>query len=204
LELIPYILGVVFSSIISGQLVSRTSLFSYRTICIFGGIFIVVGAGLITTWTETTGRGPQIGYMIISGIGVGAIMQTTILLCQHIVPVSDLASVTALLLFFRTIGAVFGIAILGTIFQNKLTEGVDALNLPSDIPVNLIKQNAQFVIQLPEPIRSLVISAYVKALNSAFIAVVPLGGAVLISSIFMGSHKPVIDERKPGAITTFE
>ncbi|CAJ0909369.1 16962_t:CDS:10 [Entrophospora sp. SA101] len=200
LELLPYILGVVFSSIIIGQLVSRTNVFSFRTICMFGAVLVVVGSGLITTWTETTERGPQIGYMLITGFGVGSIMQTTILLGQQIVSINDLAPTTALLLFFRFIGAVFGVAVIGTIFQNKLEENVDALNLPPDVPVDLIKQSVEFILHLPDPIRGLVISAYVRALHVAFIAIVPLGGVTLISSSFLGSHKPIISDGKLGEL----
>ncbi|RGB25353.1 hypothetical protein C1646_771865 [Rhizophagus diaphanus] len=67
LDLLPFILAVVFAVIFTGQLISR--------------------------------------------IGIAS---------QHIVAREDLASVTSLMTFFRTIGAVFGVAILGTVFNNEL------------------------------------------------------------------------------------
>jgi hypothetical protein len=71
LELIPYILGIVISSIGSGQFVSRTDKFAYRTISAAGAVLITVGVVLITLWDENTGRAAQVCYMIIAGLGVG-------------------------------------------------------------------------------------------------------------------------------------
>ncbi|CAG8626252.1 6542_t:CDS:2 [Funneliformis mosseae] len=71
LELLPYIFGAVSASISTGQIMSRSDIASYRTITIIGGIFITVGSGLLTLWNEHSGRGVQISYMIITGVGVG-------------------------------------------------------------------------------------------------------------------------------------
>ncbi|GES73094.1 major facilitator superfamily domain-containing protein [Rhizophagus clarus] len=121
LELLPLILAVVFTIIFTGQLVSRTTIITYKMYCILGGILMVIGSGLTSTFSETSTRGELVGYLLITGVGMGCIMQITILASQHVVAREDIASVTSLLTFFRTIGAVFGVAILGTVFNNELS-----------------------------------------------------------------------------------
>ncbi len=71
LELLPFILGVVFAAITTGQLVSRTDRVSFKLLCIIGGMLIMVGSGLTSTFNETSTRGELTGYLLIGGIGVG-------------------------------------------------------------------------------------------------------------------------------------
>ncbi|CAG8806069.1 12937_t:CDS:2, partial [Dentiscutata erythropus] len=89
-----------------------------------------IGAGLTTMWNENTGYGEFIGYMVISGAGIGISMQAITLCVQGMVEPKDIAAATALSLFFRSIGAVLGIAISGTIFNNKLSQTLSTLTLP--------------------------------------------------------------------------
>ncbi|CAG8490871.1 2817_t:CDS:10 [Dentiscutata heterogama] len=126
LELLPYVLGLVFAPMFVGQLVSRTTYFSYGFICAFGSILMAIGTGLISTFSEYTNKSLIICYLFIAGIGAGLITETTVFAGQEIVEHKDVASVISLLAFFRTIGAVFGVAILGTVFNNVFYS-----NLPS-------------------------------------------------------------------------
>ncbi|CAI2165954.1 13712_t:CDS:10 [Funneliformis geosporum] len=201
LELIPYILGVVLASIIAGQFMSRTDIASYRTISILGGVMIAVGSGLLTLWNENTGRGVQIAYMIIAGIGVGVILQSTMLCGQQIVDNKDVAVITSLLSFFRTIGAVFGIAMIGTTFKNVLAHNLDKLSLPADINL-VVRQSALAVHELPDDMRIPVIAAYVNALSSAYMVLVPMGALCALSAMFIGNHKPIISEKE--TVVVFE
>ena len=102
LELIPFILGVVIASIVSGQAISRLPNIRKQLFCVAGGALIIVGAGLITTFDVDTSRGKQIGYLFVLGFGVGLIMQTTLLIGQASVIYSDIAIISAVLVFFRT------------------------------------------------------------------------------------------------------
>ncbi|CAB5331361.1 unnamed protein product [Rhizophagus irregularis] len=201
LELIPLILGVVIASVSSGQAVSRTDKFAYRTLSMTGAALIAIGSGLITLWDENSGRAPQICYMIIAGLGIGLIMQTTLLCGQGIVEYKDVASVTALLMFFRLIGAVFGVAIVGTIFSNVLTNNIENIAIPPEL-AGAVKASATVVNQLPIEIRGPVISAYVGALRAAFTADIPIGILCFLASLFMGNHKPSL--RTTDTVVAFE
>ncbi|CAG8555404.1 2755_t:CDS:2 [Ambispora gerdemannii] len=190
LELLPYVLGVVLASIFSGQAMSRYEELSKQWICLVGAAFITIGAGLVSILTEDSNRGEQIGFLLITGLGVGLIMQTTLLSGQSAVDYFDIATVTSMLSFFRLIGAVFGVAIIGTIFNNELAKKVDPLNLGIHI-VEAIKKSPTSIYEfdLTRPQKSQVIHAYVKALDAAFLIVVPMGILCFLCALAIGKNK---------------
>jgi hypothetical protein len=74
LELLPLMLGLVFCSIASGLLCSKTG--RVREWIWIGTSLIVVGGGLLTTLNADSNRGEQIGYLLILGCGCGLCVQT--------------------------------------------------------------------------------------------------------------------------------
>ncbi|CAG8693633.1 24703_t:CDS:2, partial [Dentiscutata erythropus] len=116
----------------------------------------IIGAGLTTMWNENTGYGEYLGYMLIGGAGIGISIQSLILCVQGLVEQKDIASATTLTLFFRSIGAVFGIAISQTIYNNKLSQALSTLTLPPTFSTNSV-----YTIRLLSPEdQSSVIHAY--------------------------------------------
>ncbi|CAG8439918.1 5459_t:CDS:10 [Dentiscutata heterogama] len=182
LELLPFILGLVFMAIFSGQLVSRTVFITYGALCILGSILMAVGSGLISTFSEDTSRSQIIGYSLIAGFGVGLIIQVTVLAGQGVVEPKDIATVTSLLTFFRTMGAVFGVAILGSVFNNVFNS-----NLPPEMQGTLSgfgqvttgKQPPQFIIH-----------DFVTALDTAFKVAIVFSGLTFISSLPLIAVRP--------------
>ncbi|CAG8615285.1 5208_t:CDS:2, partial [Dentiscutata heterogama] len=151
--------GVVIMSIFSGQLVSRTVFFTYGAICVLGSILMAIGSGLISTFTEDSSQIQIVGYSLITGIGAGLILQITVLAGQGIAEPKDIATVTSLLAFFRTMGAVFGIAILGTVFNNVFNS-----NLPQQFQGSL--QN--FGIFMSGKPSQIIIHNFLIALDATF------------------------------------
>jgi hypothetical protein len=67
-------------------------------------------------------------YMAVLGTGLGQTMQPLLLAAQNSVPYSELGVATATGTFARSIGGSIGVAVMGTIFNNRL-----ATNLPKQI-----------------------------------------------------------------------
>ncbi|KAF0493321.1 MFS general substrate transporter [Gigaspora margarita] len=181
LELIPLMMGILFMDIFSGQLVSRTVFFSYGTICTFGSILMIIGSGLISTFSENTNKSQIIGYSIIFGLGVGLITQTTVLAGQGIVQYEDIATVTSFIVFFRTIGPVFGVAILGTVFNNVFKS-----NLPLQLQGSLYSTSLVVKGQIPESL----IHDFALGLDIVFGITIIFAGLALISSLPLMTVKP--------------
>ncbi|CAG8558683.1 2403_t:CDS:2, partial [Dentiscutata heterogama] len=190
IDFMPYILGVVVFIILAGQFFSRTDKVSYRCVIFVSAIITIIGAGLTTMWNENTGYGEFLGYMVIGGAGIGISIQTITLCVQGMVEPKDIAVATALSLFFRSIGAVFGIAISGTLFNNKLSQALSTLTLPPTFSTGSV-----YTIRLLSPEeQSSVIHAYVLAFQFTFYFIILYSTLMFISGLFMGNSKPKFRE----------
>jgi hypothetical protein len=181
LELLPLMLGVVGCSIASGQLCSRTG--HVREFIWAGTSLILVGGGLLTTWSTDSNRGMQIGYLLILGCGCGLCAQTLIIAAQSCVGPKDIAMITSLGNFFRMVGASFGIAVFGTVFNNVLAEKLSTLTLPFSVQV--AEHSFTLVQQLPEPLQTQVKDAYCAALDRLYLLILPFGAVAFIASLFI-------------------
>ena len=70
-------------------------------------------------------------YMFVVGLGLGLVMQVLVVAVQNTVPHALLGTATSTATFFRTIGGAFGVAALGTVFNNRLISQVRASGNPA-------------------------------------------------------------------------
>ncbi|KAG2188367.1 hypothetical protein INT44_001120 [Umbelopsis vinacea] len=180
LELLPYMLGVVFCNISVGLLTAKTGV--YRIWIWTGTCLITVGSGLITMLGLYSNRGEQIGYLLVAGVGFGCCMQTLIVAAQASVTYKDMAVTTAFVNFSRTLGGVFGLAIAGTLFNNRLISGLMTLNLSPEI-VQSAANDVKYVNSLTGTEHEEIAQQYVDALKLCFYIMVPYGGMSFLCSL---------------------
>lgn len=114
---IPMTLAIVFSSIVTGQIISRTG--KYRIIGIIGMSLTTLGMGLLWTMNMDTDRLTTIFYMIVMGLGLGIAFPLYTLVVQNAFPIQRVGVVTAAITFFRSIGSAVGVAVLGSVVNNQ-------------------------------------------------------------------------------------
>jgi EmrB/QacA subfamily drug resistance transporter len=128
LVLTPLMLGFIFSSIVGGQLLSRTG--RYKILAMIGFIIAAIGMFLLSRMTPTTTQGEVVRNMLVTGLGIGVMMSLFTIVVQNAFPYRQLGEVTASLTFFRSIGSTMGVAVMGTImtngFQNALQSNIPA------------------------------------------------------------------------------
>ena len=126
--LTPMMLGLVAGSVISGQILSRTG-GHYRIQGVFGLAIMSVGMWLLSNMTPDTSNSTAVAYIVIVGFGLGNTMPLYVIAVQNAVPHSVLGVATSSTAFFRQIGGAFGLAILGSVMNNRFssefTEGLD-------------------------------------------------------------------------------
>jgi hypothetical protein len=106
IHLLPMLLSVVVSSILTGLLVSRIGY--YTPFLIFGISLTAIGAGLLTTLEVGTSAGKWIGFQILYGFGFGSCAQTPNMAAQTVLRREEVA-IGASLMFFglQLFGAIF-------------------------------------------------------------------------------------------------
>ncbi|KAG0371481.1 hypothetical protein BGX24_001612 [Mortierella sp. AD032] len=191
LEMLPLVAGMLISSISSGNMITRWG--HYRPFIWLGLTLATTGIGLLTLLKVDSGRGPQIGFMLIIGLGLGMSIQNIMVAIQSAVTMKDIAVATANTTFFRTVGSVMGVAIAGTVFINGVHKHLAPI-IAIDPRVEAVISNSYLAPSFGPEVERQILEAYMKALRSAFTVSIPLMGAGLLSSLFIEHHKL----RRPG------
>jgi len=116
--LTPMMLGVVVSSLISGQLLSRTG-GHYRIQGAFGIAIMAVGIALLSRMTAETSYTKAVVNIVVTGFGLGITLPLYTIVVQNAVPYNVLGVATSLAAFLRSLGGSFGLAIFGSVINNR-------------------------------------------------------------------------------------
>ncbi|MEU8260150.1 MDR family MFS transporter [Micromonospora sp. NPDC048999] len=118
LLLLPLMFGMLVVSLVVGRTITKTG--RYRIFPIVGGVVMTVGMGLLTRLDLGTSKTESSLYMIVLGVGMGFLMQTSMLIAQNSVEQKDLGAASGAATFFRSIGGSFGVSLAGAIFAARL------------------------------------------------------------------------------------
>ena len=130
--MLPMVLGLMISSIASGQIVSRTG--KYRIFPVTGTAFTAVGYTVLTFLTADRPLWFLMTGMFLIGLGLGQLMQTLTLAAQNSVSPRDIGVATSAATFFRQIGGTMGTAVLlSVLFSLMPTNITGALQNESDL-----------------------------------------------------------------------
>jgi EmrB/QacA subfamily drug resistance transporter len=120
--LTPLMLGAVTTSLLTGQLISRTG--RYRWNVVFGPLVLATGMFLLSRMNAHTTNGEAARNMVIAGVGIGSMMQVFVISVQNAVSRAHIGSATALTQFSRQMGATIGVTVIGAIVNHGLPSGV--------------------------------------------------------------------------------
>ncbi|MFL5656443.1 MAG: MDR family MFS transporter [Ktedonobacteraceae bacterium] len=120
LILTPMMGGLIFSSIISGQLVSRFGKYKWLA---FVGMAITIGGSLLLLRLDVNSTYTQlIIAMIVLGLGLGFSMSLYTVIVQNALP-KVIGQATSGLTFFRSIGATIAVAAMGSLLTSAYVPG---------------------------------------------------------------------------------
>src|SRR5690606_34132645 len=106
LQMLPMMGGMLVTSIISGQLISRWG--RYRIFPIVGTAVMSLGLFLLSRMDATTSVAGASLYMGVLGCGLGLVMQVLVIAVENAVDYADLGVATSGTTLFRLIGGALG------------------------------------------------------------------------------------------------
>ena len=115
--MLPMILGLMISSIVSGQLIARTG--KYQRFPTIGLGFMAVGFFIFTFATADKPVWFMMIGMLVTGLGLGQLMQTLTLASQNSVGPRDMGVATSASTFFRQIGGTVGTAVIFSVIFTR-------------------------------------------------------------------------------------
>jgi EmrB/QacA subfamily drug resistance transporter len=122
LLLLPMMAGLLVTSLVAGQAITRTG--RYRIYPIIGGVVMTIGMILLAQLNVDSSKLQTSLYMLVLGAGMGFLMQTTMLISQNSVEQRDIGVASSAATFFRSIGGSFGVSLFGAIFNRSLKDDI--------------------------------------------------------------------------------
>jgi EmrB/QacA subfamily drug resistance transporter len=179
LQLLPVMGGLLVSSIVSGQIITRTG--RYKVWPILGTGIATLGMWLLSSLDQTTGSGVAALHMLVLGLGLGMVMQVLVLAVQNAVPYEMLGVATSGSTLFRSIGGSLGTAVLGAIFTARLrSELPSGAGAPSGGGLD-----PTAIEHLPARLHDLYIAAFTAALHSVFLVATAIVAVAFVLSWFI-------------------
>lgn len=168
MQMVPMMGGMLVTSILSGQLISRTG--RYKVFPVLGTGVMTAGLFLLSRLTPTSTNATASLLMLVLGVGLGMVMQVLVIAVQNDVDYRDLGVATSGATLFRLIGGSLGTAILGAIFAARLSVNLARL-LPPGAVTNGASRNmsVQALLQLPAAERAAYAQAFTASLDTVFL-----------------------------------
>lgn len=131
LLMLPMVAGMMTATISSGRYTSKTG--KYRIFFNLGTATLFVGYAYMFLLLDATSPIWQVSIgMILIGLGLGQLMQTTMVASQNSVDAKDIGVATSSATFFRQMGGTLGVAIFMSILFGQLKDQViGALERPA-------------------------------------------------------------------------
>jgi hypothetical protein len=177
LQLLPQMGGMLVTSIVSGQLISRTG--RYKIFPVVGMAVMTLGLYLLSRVTPEMSTTTAALLMLVVGLGMGMIMQVLVVAVQNAVEYRELGVATSGATLFRSIGGSLGTAALGAVFASRLNANL-AGTLPHAGGAGI---NQAAIDALPAPARAAFAVAFTDALGTVFLVatvIAALGFAIVL------------------------
>lgn len=205
LRLLPMMASMLVTSIVSGRTISRIG--RYKVFPVVGMAVTTAGMILFSRLNPSTGALRLSFYMVVLGLGLGMVMQVLVLAVQNAVEYRDLGTATSSAIFFRSMGSVFGLAIFGTIFANRLAYWMPRL-IPSGGAAhvsgsNLMHMTPAQLNRLSPQVHQGLIESFSNSIHSVFLWAIPFAAAGFLITLFL-REIPLRERKQPAGAAIAE
>jgi EmrB/QacA subfamily drug resistance transporter len=200
LELTPLMGGLLVTSIVSGNLITRWG--KYRPFPIVGTAVMAAGLYLLSRLEAGTPTWHALIAGVVLGLGLGGVMQVLVLAVQNAVDPRQMGVATSGSTLFRQIGGSIGVSIFGAIFANRLHVEIASRFPPgAHLPQ---AGNPGAIRALPPGVRSIFEDAFAAALHPVFlmaagVSLIAFALTWLIPALPLRESIDVTPEVPPGA-----
>ncbi|NEA91132.1 MFS transporter [Actinospica acidiphila] len=179
LLLLPMLGAMLVTSMVAGRVTTNTG--RYKVFPVAGSALLIVGLYLLSTMDTGTSRLTSGVFMAVVGLGMGCLMQITMLVAQNSVELKDMGVASSTTTLFRTLGSSFGVAVMGALFNHRVQDVMaERAGTPgSKVTEQSAQLDAASLAKLPEAARE----AYQHAVSSGTHGAFLLGAVVAVLSL---------------------
>jgi EmrB/QacA subfamily drug resistance transporter len=135
-NLLPLLIGLIFSATLSGQLVARIG--RYKWLMVGSLALLGLALFLMTNLRTETDRPVLWLWMALAGLGIGPSFAVFTLIVQNAVSPDRIGAATSSLTFFQQIGGTVGLTIAGTLFADRLREEIPTQLVAAGVPQQMV------------------------------------------------------------------
>ncbi len=174
IDLLPMIIATTLCSMCSGIVVAKTRYF--KPILLLGIICGPIGCGLLTLLDVNSNIGERVGYLILPGMGVGLIFQSSMMSTQMSAPRNNGGTILAISFFnfSRSLGATISADVAQTIFSSSVksyiatafkgeTETLSKYGITNPL---LLMNSPNLIKNLPENVKIIILKQVSKAIRN--------------------------------------
>jgi EmrB/QacA subfamily drug resistance transporter len=183
--LLPLMLGMLGAQLGTGRLLDRGGW--ERVLPIAGGAVMTAGTLLLLALGTDTALVVASAGTAVVGIGIGVIMQSTLITTMNTAAARDMGAATGTVTLVRTIGGSLGVAALGAVFTHRMN-GVLSDRLGAAAEQRLTRGGEltpALLDDLPATVRAAVRSAVAGGLTGVVIGAVALSVTAFCASWFV-------------------
>ena len=181
LLLMPMMLGMLATSVISGRMISRFG--RYKLFPILGTATMTFGLGALSLLAIDSGDWQTAIDALWLGLGMGMVMQVLLIAVQNSVDYERLGVATSGTMLFRSLGGALGVALFGAIFANRLHAQLAGPGM--DFLATVIPAAAR---GLPPDMHQEYITAVMAALRPVFLAAAGVSALGFVLTFLLREH----------------
>ncbi|MFT4123093.1 MAG: MDR family MFS transporter [Microbacteriaceae bacterium] len=195
---IPMIAGMLLSSIVIGQLVTRFG--RWKPYLVVGAVLLVAGSYLLSTIHYDTNFALVSLYMALLGAGVGMTMQNLVLIVQNTTEPSQIGVASSGVTFFRSLGGTIGVSVMGAALATRITDLVTDRADELQTAIASLGDKASYwaeqlqsgsvpsVSSMPTALRVVFEDIYANGISHSFLIGVPFAVLSLIAIVFLPNN----------------
>ncbi|TFK80610.1 MFS general substrate transporter [Polyporus arcularius HHB13444] len=187
--MLPFSLGSAATSIVVGQVVSRTG--HWRPIMWFAWVLITLGWGLMIMLDDRANAAEKVLYPLVAAIGLGSLFQIPLIGLQAAMPPKDMATTTGAYVLSRAFGGTVGVSIGQAVISSELRKRVATIpGLTIDTSPSALAQTVRQIPHIADAAqRAAVTRAYALSIRTLWIVNTPLAGVALLAVLTMRTYK---------------
>lgn len=183
-HLIPYMTSNFLFSVVAGLLVTKIGYFNPPAL--LGPIIGAIGSGLLTTLEVNISTAKWIGYEVLTALGIGIMLQQSLVAVQAVLPRETVSIGTSLVIFAQSLSGSIFVSIGNSLLRNQLSVRLSEERLPG-VNINEILSVGATEVRNKIPVEELAqfLVIYNDALQKLFILAIPLMAMALFTAFAM-------------------
>ncbi|KLU08268.1 MDR family MFS transporter [Kocuria sp. SM24M-10] len=186
--MLPQVFGSLVGATVAGQLITRYG--RWKIILVVAAVLMSTGLFLASTLTHDTPLWAVSAFILLVGLGIGALNQNLVLAVQNTVGLKDMGAASSSVAFFRTMGGAVAVAVFGALMSSHLAAELTARTRAQGGDPAAVDSSTMDLDSLPASVEGIVREAYGTGTGLVFL-VAAIASLVTLLAVLLIKEVPL-------------